>query len=69
MLARIDVTIGHAEREEPASESTGYSNADRLMDDIDLMRTALAAGGAQRLSDALLLPLRRDCLLYTSRCV
>ena len=60
MLARIDVTIGHAEREEPASESTGYSNADRLMDDIDLMRNALAAGGAQRLSDALLLPLRRE---------
>jgi len=60
MLARIDVTIGHAEREQPASESTGYSNADRLMDDIDLMRTALAAGGAQRLSDALLLPLRRE---------
>jgi phosphoenolpyruvate carboxylase len=60
MLARIDVTIGHAEREQPASESTGYSNADRLMDDIDLMRNALAAGGAQRLSDALLLPLRRE---------
>jgi phosphoenolpyruvate carboxylase len=60
MLARIDVTISHAEREQPASESTGYSNADRLMDDIDLMRNALAAGGAQRLSDALLLPLRRE---------
>jgi len=60
MLARIDVTIGHAEREKPAPESTGYSNADRLMDDIDLMRSALAAGGAERLSDALLLPLRRE---------
>jgi phosphoenolpyruvate carboxylase len=60
MLARIDVTIRHAERAEPAPETTGYSNADRLMDDIDLMRNALAAGGAQRLADALLLPLRRE---------
>jgi len=60
MLARIDVTIGHTEREEPAPENTGYSSADRLMDDIDLMRNALAAGGAQRLSDALLLPMRRE---------
>ena len=60
MLARIDVTISHAMREEPAPENTGYRNADRLMDDIDLMRNALAAGGARRLSDALLLPLRRE---------
>jgi phosphoenolpyruvate carboxylase len=60
MLARIDVTIGYAEREQPAPENTGYRNADRLMDDIDLMRNALTVGGAQRLSDALLLPLRRE---------
>ena len=60
MLARIDVTIAHAEREESAPENSGYANADRLMDDIDLMRNALTAGGAQRLSDALLLPLRRE---------
>jgi phosphoenolpyruvate carboxylase len=60
MLARIDVTISYAEREEPAPERAGYQSADRLMDDIDLMRDALAAGGAQRLSDALLLPLRRE---------
>jgi len=60
MLARVDVTIGHAEREQSAPEDTGYRSADRLMDDIDLMRNALAAGGAQRLSDALLLPLRRE---------
>jgi phosphoenolpyruvate carboxylase len=60
MLARIDVTIGHTEREETAPESTGYANADRLIDDIDLMRNALAAGGAQRLADALLLPMRRE---------
>ena len=60
MLARIDVTISYAEREEPAPERAGYQSADRLMDDIDLMRDALATGGAQRLSDALLLPLRRE---------
>jgi phosphoenolpyruvate carboxylase len=60
MAARIDVTIRHAELGEPAPENLGYSNADRLMDDIDLMRNALAAGGAQRLADALLLPLRRE---------
>jgi phosphoenolpyruvate carboxylase len=60
MLARIDVTINYAEREQPAPEGAGYHSADRLMDDIDLMRDALAAGGAQRLADALLLPLRRE---------
>ncbi len=60
MLARIDVTISHAEREQPAPQDTGYQNADRLMDDIDLMRNALAEAGAQRLADALLLPLRRE---------
>jgi phosphoenolpyruvate carboxylase len=60
MLSRLDVTISHAEREQPAPEDSGYPNADRLMDDIDLMRDALGAGGAQRLADALLLPLRRE---------
>ena len=30
------------------------------MDDIDLMRGALAAAGARRLADAMLLPLRRE---------
>lgn len=60
ILARIDVTISYAMREEPAPESSGYLNADRLMDDIDLMRNALADGGARRLSDDLLLPLRRE---------
>jgi phosphoenolpyruvate carboxylase len=60
MLARIDVTIDYSQREQPPPEHTGYSSADRLMDDIDLMRSALGAAGAQRLSDALLLPLRRE---------
>jgi len=60
MLARIEATIACAERSQPAPEDSGYQNADRLMDDIDLMRDALAAAGAQRLSDALLLPLRHE---------
>jgi phosphoenolpyruvate carboxylase len=60
MLARIDVTIGHAEHDQPAPENTGYRNADRLMDDIDLMRNALGAAGTRRLSDAMLLSLRRE---------
>ncbi len=60
MLARIDVTIEYSQREQAAPENTGYSSADRLMEDIDLMRSALGAAGAQRLSDALLLPLRRE---------
>jgi len=60
MLARIDVTIAHTEREQPAPEGSGYRHADALLDDIDLMRDALGAAGARRLSDALLLPLRRE---------
>ena len=60
MLARIEVTIGYASASSRAPENRGYRNADQLMDDIDLIRNALAAGGAQRLSDALLLPLRRE---------
>jgi phosphoenolpyruvate carboxylase len=60
MLARLDVTIACSEREQPPPENTGYASADQLMDDIDLMRGALGAAGAQRLSDALLLPLRRE---------
>lgn len=60
MLARIEVTIGHAELDQPVPDNAGYRNADLFMDDIDLMRNALAVAGAQRLSDALLLPLRRE---------
>ena len=64
MLARIEVTIGHAEADQPVPEDNGYRNADRFMDDIDLMRNALAAAGAQRLSDTLLLPLRREVAVF-----
>ena len=60
MLARLDLTIDYSQRAQPPPENMGYASADRLMDDIDLMRNALGAAGAQRLSDALLLPLRRE---------
>jgi phosphoenolpyruvate carboxylase len=63
MLARIEVTIAYSEREQPAPES-GYKNADRLIEDIDLMRDTLAASGAKRLADALLLPLRREVGIF-----
>ena len=63
MMARLDVTIARAESENSAGDS-GYPSADRLIEDIDLMRGALEAAGAQRLSDALLLPLRREVGIF-----
>jgi len=47
-----------------APQESGYPNADRLIEDIDLMRGALEAAGARRLSDALLLPLRREVGIF-----
>jgi phosphoenolpyruvate carboxylase len=63
MMARLDVTIARAESENSAGDA-GYPSADRLIEDIDLMRGALEAAGAQRLSDALLLPLRREVGIF-----
>jgi len=60
MLARIEVTIQHSEREQAAPESTGYRSADQLIGDIDLMCDALKTAGARGLADAWLLPLRRE---------
>lgn len=60
MVARVDVTIVHAERHEPAPADTGYRSADELLTDVDLMRNALSEAGAERLSTSLLLPLRRE---------
>jgi len=64
MLARLEATIGYAQREQPAPESAGYRSADQLIEDIDSMRRALEQGGARRLSDALLLPLRREVGIF-----
>jgi phosphoenolpyruvate carboxylase len=60
MLSRIETTIEHASKERPAPPETGYRNADALIEDVDLMRDALKASGAERMADALLLPLRRE---------
>ncbi len=69
MMAKLDLTIARAESANPpqigsAPEEAGYPNADRLIDDIDLMRGALETAGAKRLSDALLLPLRREVGIF-----
>jgi phosphoenolpyruvate carboxylase len=69
MMARLDVTIGRAESEGSVPTSSvpadaGYASADRLIEDIDLMRGALEAAGAKRLSDTLLLPMRREVGIF-----
>jgi phosphoenolpyruvate carboxylase len=69
MMAKLDFTIARAESASPpqagaALEEAGYPNADRLIEDIDLMRGALETAGAKRLSDALLLPLRREVGIF-----
>jgi phosphoenolpyruvate carboxylase len=69
MMAKLDLTIARAESANPpppgsAPDEAGYPNADRLIEDIDLMRGALEAAGARRLSDALLLPLRREVGIF-----
>jgi phosphoenolpyruvate carboxylase len=69
MMAKLDFTIARAESADPPQDGTapqeaGYPNADRLIEDIDLMRGALEAAGARRLSDALLLPLRREVGIF-----
>ena len=64
MSSRIETTIAHAEREEPAPERNGYRTAEGLMEDIDLMREALAAAGAKHIADALLLPFRREAAVF-----
>jgi phosphoenolpyruvate carboxylase len=60
MLSRIETTIEHASKERPAPAETGYRHADALIEDVDLMRDALRVSGAERIADALLLPLRRE---------
>ena len=63
VLARLDATVEHCEREQPAPES-GYRNADQLIEDLDLAHSALAEAGAARLADAVILPLRREVGIF-----
>lgn len=60
MLGRIDITLAHAQRQEPMPADSGYRNADQLLADVDLMLGALRSAGAERLASSLLLPLRRE---------
>jgi len=60
MLSRIETTIEYARKERPAPAETGYRHADALIEDLDLMRDALKASGAEGIAEALLLPLRRE---------
>ncbi len=67
MMAKLDLTIARAESAGPqplVGDDPGYANADRLIEDIDLMRGALGTAGAGRLADALLLPLRREVGIF-----
>jgi phosphoenolpyruvate carboxylase len=69
MMAKLDRNIAHAESASSpqpgcAPDEAGYPNADSLIEDIDLMRGALESAGATRLSDALLLPLRREVGIF-----
>jgi phosphoenolpyruvate carboxylase len=65
MMAKLDAAIERAERRAPgAGGEAGYASADQLIEDIDLMRGALGDSGARRLSDALLLPLRREVAIF-----
>ncbi|MGA2398713.1 MAG: phosphoenolpyruvate carboxylase [Steroidobacteraceae bacterium] len=64
MLSRLETTIEHARKERPAPPDTGYRDADALIEDVDLMREALAASGGERIADALLLPLRREVATF-----
>jgi phosphoenolpyruvate carboxylase len=63
MLERLDTTLAHALKHEPAPES-GYRNAERLLEDIDVMIAALDGAGASGLAGALLKPLRREVEVF-----
>jgi phosphoenolpyruvate carboxylase len=63
MLERLDTTLAHARRHEPAADS-GYRNAERLLEDIDVMMAALEGAGASGLAQSLLKPLRREVEVF-----
>jgi phosphoenolpyruvate carboxylase len=66
MMAKLDAALEPAGPAGSAGSagSNGYANADQLIEDIDAMRGALEASGAKRLSDAQLLPLRREVAIF-----
>ncbi|MES3013681.1 MAG: phosphoenolpyruvate carboxylase [Pseudomonadota bacterium] len=64
MLARIDVTITHTERHEPAPPISGYASADSLLGDITAMHDALTEAGADRIAASLVAPLKREVSVF-----
>ncbi|MGQ0511793.1 MAG: phosphoenolpyruvate carboxylase [Betaproteobacteria bacterium] len=64
MLARIDITILHSERQQPAPPISGYATADQLIADVGLMHNALCEAGSQRLAASLLAPLKREVSVF-----
>jgi len=68
MMAKLDLTIARAEsanrRHRLRAARVRLSETQTVIEDIDLMRGALEAAGARRLSDALLLPLRREVGIF-----
>ena len=64
MLARIDITILHSERQQPAPPISGYATADQLIADIGLMHDALCEAGSHRLAASLLAPLKREVSVF-----
>ncbi|HVN98693.1 MAG TPA: phosphoenolpyruvate carboxylase [Steroidobacteraceae bacterium] len=59
MLSRLEATLEQAKQQRGAPAG-GYANADRLLDDLDVMGAALVAAGAAPVAVALLRPLRHE---------
>ena len=64
MLSRVDVTILHSERQQPAPPISGYANADQLIQDLGLMHDALVEAGAARIAQSLIAPLKREVSVF-----
>lgn len=63
IVARLDVMIDHAAQHRGAPIG-GYANADRLLDDLDVMSDALVATGASKVAAVLVRPLRHEVATF-----
>ena len=63
MLERLDLMIASG-TQQCATPSGGYANADRLLDDLDVMREALVAAGAAQVAGMLVQPLRHEVATF-----
>ncbi len=64
MLARVEHTAHHCQRQRPAPDSSGYRTADQVLDDLDRMISALTEAGAGQLAKSMLLPFRREVAVF-----